>query len=247
MKAQTKQIFLGAALAFAITGFAGVAQSEPATNTKLKERVTTRTINDRDYAIASAHGLAACLYGRRPISVINHLDSFDAIKRKEAALGLSRPVECDNFLPTNETVRQESASVFPPVWRGMLAEAVIRSKGLLKPNAPLMPALAVVIEYKRDWFALTGRHADVDSMAVCVAESNPAIVVSLLRTKPQSTEEKAAVHAVVDALGPCLREGMTLSANGLSIRAALAEAYFHRALPSQEAASGNGVPTEAGK
>ncbi|MFD2499116.1 hypothetical protein ACFSTI_10125 [Rhizorhabdus histidinilytica] len=110
--------------------------------------------------------------------------------------------------------------------RGMMAEAVLEKTTKDEALQPLPAATGGA--YQRDWFAITGRDRTVDEMAVCTAEQNPAGIRDLLATRPESAEELAAVKAVGATLGPCLPQGATLKANRQSLRAALAEALFHR-------------------
>jgi len=116
--------------------------------------------------------------------------------------------------------------------RGVLAEAAVAER----PEAATLPALPPPPEkadYVRDWFALSGRDPTVDEMAVCVAEQNPMGIRALIATKAETPEEKAAVQSIAPSLGPCLPQGATLKANRESLRAALADAFYHRltALP----------------
>jgi len=109
----------------------------------------------------------------------------------------------------------------------MLAEAALEKTSADEALQPLAPQPS----YEREWFMLTGRDRVVDEMAVCVADQTPAGVRALLATKPEGPEELAAVQALSATLGPCLPTGATLKANRQSLRAALAEALYHRAAP----------------
>jgi hypothetical protein len=202
--------------------------ADPDTNSKLERRTEKRSLTKQDQAIKTSYRMATCLYSKRSLNVINHLKSFDSKEQHEAELALGRQIECDNFQGSSSLVGQQFISTSPSVLRGMLAEAVLSDKGYLKKNAQPLQTLPLEEGYNRDWFVLTQRASDIDAMAICVAETNSGAVMQLLRTEPVTPEEKIATQNVISLLGPCLRQGMTLNANRLSIRAALAEAYFHR-------------------
>ena len=212
----------------AAANIGNVAFADPPVGSRLGDRLQTNKLNNNDTAILASHRLAACLYLRRNNSVLDYLASPEIKKREKADLELSHPVECSNLAGANDLVEEQSVSASPNVWRGMLAEAALRGKGYLKNKSEILPILPIQIVYNRDWFVLTGRHAEVDTMAVCYAETNPEMVVQLLRSNPQSKEQSAIIGDVVSTLGPCLTKGMKLQVNALSLRAALAEAYFHR-------------------
>ena len=95
------------------------------------------------------------------------------------------------------------------VMRGNYAEAAMNKMSEDDALQPLAPQPS----YTRQWFALTGRDPVVDEMAVCVADQNPAGIKALLATKPETTEEKAAVQSIASSLGPCLPHSATLKAN----------------------------------
>jgi hypothetical protein len=118
--------------------------------------------------------------------------------------------------------------------RGMIAEAFVKKNGGAAGLA-VKPLQAV---YKREWHAITTRPAAVDEMATCVAETNPAGIVAVLRTGHGSPEEVAAIRTISPSLGTCLGVGAKLTANRTAIRSALAEALYHRSYDAPPSGAG---------
>ena len=173
----------------------------------------------------AAHSLAECLYAKRRTEVLGLLDATTVQQADRFRRMLRGSPACADV--TVSTREVEGASVRAPddVMRGMLAEAALRdakAAGDLGPN----PAEAA---YARNWFAATGRAPVVDEMAVCMAERHPIGIRKLLGTTPESAEELEVVQALGGVLAPCLPQGATLKANRQTFRAALADAFYHRA------------------
>lgn len=173
----------------------------------------------------AGHQLAQCLYDRRKADVVALLGAVSAEQARHYGAMLRNGTACRDV--TVNTREIEGGSVVAPddVFRGMLAEAALQKAGRLPTLEPVTAPAA----YQRGWFAATTRNPAVDEMAVCTVEVNPAAVRELLRTPPETTEELAAVQSLSATLGPCLPQGATLKANRQSLRAALAEAFYHRA------------------
>lgn len=108
--------------------------------------------------------------------------------------------------------------------RGMVAETLLRGHSH-KPLAalPNKPKVAT-----RTWFWASGRERAVDEMAVCVANTNPAGIEAVLATQPGSRAQNTALQALSPSLGACLAKGYQLNTGPAGLRAALAEAYYHR-------------------
>lgn len=203
----------------ALIALCGLAVAMPA----LAERARSR--NDEE-VLRTAHRLARCQYERRPADVIGVLNALSDADRQKHERRLNQALECKNtMLLDGMWVEGASIQTPPDVLRGMLAEAALF--GLKQDDT--LEALPAQASYARDWFAISGRDPVANEMAVCVAEQNPRGISALLATKAESTEELAAARALSGSLGPCLPQGATLKANRQSLRAALAEALFHRA------------------
>ena len=184
-----------------------------------------RARNDAE-ALSAAYRMARCQYQRRPDDVIGALNAASEADRDKHQRQLQKIIECRNaMLLDGMWVEGVSVQAPPDVSRGMLAEAALHT---MKQDDALdaMPAQA---SYVRQWFAVSGRDPVANEMAVCVAEQNPRGISTLLATQRESSEELAATGALSGSLGPCLPQGATLKANRQSLRAALAEALFHRA------------------
>lgn len=221
-----KAAILTALLAVSLTAPA-VAANDPPLGSRLGERLQRGPASDGQDALRTGHRLAECLYFRRGSDVIGALTSLSVEDRKRFDRNLSRSVECRNATLVDSPRLQGVAIITPAdVMRGMMAEAVLDKSG---KDEALQP-VAAQAGYERPWFAITGRDHSVDEMAVCTAEQNPAGIRSLLATKPESADELAAVKSLGATLGPCLPQGATLKANRQSLRAALAEALFHRSV-----------------
>ena len=75
---------------------------------------------------------------------------------------------------------------------------------------------------------MTGRLKVIDEMAMCVAAIDPAGVLRLLATKPNSGAQQQAFNALSPSLGSCLAKGYQLDSKPTAVRSALAEALYHR-------------------
>ena len=175
-------------------------------------------------SIRMYHDLATCLVHRRASSAQALLDarSEDDVRRARATL--VQPVECLHLNEASDDAQETGLSASSDIERGALAEALLQRNG---GGAELKP-LKRVATYQSAWSAFSGRSLLVDEMAACVAATDPAGIQSLLRTMPTSAKESAALQSLVPAMGPCLVVNAKLDANPQSLRAALAEALYHR-------------------
>lgn len=201
------------------------AVAEPPTGSRLGD-VRDKAISVANASGASAmHNMASCLYAKRGPLVRAMLDSKDGKEIDRISGQLSASVTCLAMIATTDGADSTTLSYPRDIYRGSLAEAVLgKMDAAMSGLAALPPQPAVML----DWFALTGRDPVVDSMAVCVTESNPQGVAALLRSRDETDAEKAALRGLAPSLGPCLLTGATLKANRQSLRAALAEAMYHR-------------------
>jgi hypothetical protein len=109
--------------------------------------------------------------------------------------------------------------------RGIFADqALTRNRHAVAP--PALPSHSQ--SYVRTWFAATGRAAAVDEMAACMADTDPASIMGLLRTAPGSWDEQSWMQSLPASLSRCLRVGVHLDANRGALRAALADALYQR-------------------
>ena len=113
-----------------------------------------------------------------------------------------------------------------PTLRGNLAEQLLLRQSAAV--AALQPLPLQQKRYLRPWFAATGRHPAVDEMAACMADTDPAGILALIKTDAGSGEESDAFGAMSPALTKCLSAGTQLDVSRAAIRAALADALYER-------------------
>jgi hypothetical protein len=204
--------------------------AEPPVGSRLGERLVP--IKPKSFkaenVIFSMHNFASCLYFKRPKSVITKLVSLDPDIQRSVDLTLAEPVDCKALMTDDPWAEMTYIDTNPLFWRGILAEVVLKKKNHIGAKALPLSALPFQDNYIRPWFAVSKRPKDIDIMGVCMVETQPAAVLELLDTKPQSLEEKKSIMNVVGLLGPCLRDGVELKADRLTLRSVMAEAYFHR-------------------
>jgi len=225
-------------LAWSFVGSAAVAEDGPPLGSRLGQREQS-AVNPRNdaRAVRTGHAFARCIVMKRRSAAATFLNAASLEAQQATDRVLSRELGCNNLY--TETGMDGRRVVFPSdIYRGMLAEALIAHDAQFEA----LPTLERQPGYTRVWFAFTGRPKVVDEMATCVAETGPAQVRTLLASTPESPEERMAMQAIGSFLGPCLRAGATLTSNRQSLRAALAEAYYHRLYaPAEPSAAPEGV------
>ncbi|KKC27688.1 hypothetical protein [Sphingomonas sp. SRS2] len=179
-------------------------------------------------AIRTSHKVAQCLYDKRKSDVMAALGTSADAEAQRYHNNLSRAAACRRITLSNARIEGVAVETPRDIMRGMLAEAALANIWKLDALQP-QPAQP---SYQRDWFGATSRDRAVDEMAVCAAEQNPGGIRTLIATSPESGDELSAVQALSPTLSPCLPQGATLKANRQSLRAALAEALYHRATTS---------------
>jgi hypothetical protein len=167
---------------------------------------------------------AQCVAHKRTSNVSAFLDGTDKSAVDKAEQALSRSLECLNFEGGALESEGQVLNMPTDIERGALAEAMLHNK----PPTTNLSANSLKRAYSAPWTAFSARHLSVDEMAVCVADTNPAGIAKLLATRPYEAEEDRAVTDIAPSLGVCLAAGVKLSANRQGIRAALAEALYHR-------------------
>ena len=70
---------------------------------------------------------------------------------------------------------------------------------------------------------------NAEDLALCTLRADPQAVRALIGTRPDSTEEAAAVRRLVPRLGPCVVEGETLDLNARALRLLLAVGLYRAA------------------
>lgn len=165
-----------------------------------------------------------CAAGVREAQMRTLLDTKADGDYRAAALSVT---DADKCARSDAAVTAPLLAAFGPErgkFRGMVAEALLKKSKSVDRLAPL----ARVSTYTAGWSTMSGRPRAVDEMAMCVAATNPAGIRALLATKPNSSGQRQAFTALTPSLGVCLAKGYQLDIRPTGLRAALAEALYHR-------------------
>ena len=216
-------ILMSAAL---IAGMSTNASAEPALGSRLGSNLESHNqVYSPAEADRKARAMVSCGLAKHAVSAQSLLDAADKRTADKATRALLSEENC-NMLGEARAMSDTTQFTYPTdVLRGMIAEQMVSNR---LEQARVLPRLPIERTYSRPWFAMTGREAVVDAMAVCLSENDPANVVGLLRTQAYSPAEMAAVQALGPTLGQCLQVGYKLRANRQTLRAAVAEGLYHR-------------------
>jgi hypothetical protein len=173
-----------------------------------------------------------CAATRRPERAQRILDTRTEDGLREASGALHDVQRCNLGAYVAEMADIAVFDVDSGSMRGLLAEIFLKRTG----KAASLTPLPIQRTYDRDWYAMTGRARQLDEMATCVADTDPAGISAVLNQEIGSPEEKTAFSKLVGSLGPCLATGYKLTADRLALRAVLAEALYHRAFDPASAA-----------
>ncbi len=187
---------------------------------------------DPAQAVRLAHQAAACWVAQRKDAARAAASALTLEEREKGFETLKKETPCDS-VALNGITERASWTVPLDVKTGMLAEALLRTN---RGDAPA--ALPLERSYVRPWFGLSSRNIVIDEMAACVADTNPAGVSALFKTRPESDKEKEAMSTLSASFGPCLRAGAKLRANSMGLRSALAEAMWQRTLQPEPVPAG---------
>lgn len=215
------------ALAMTAAASPAIAQGQPETGTRLaapkSRNVGSVALTAKDQAVG-AKRMAECMYNRKSTLARQALLAPTAEAANAALDRMMGEVICFGEDMSNDLVGMRTARIPRDILRGMLAETALGREDKVRALQPL-PLQQI---YQRNWFAVTGRHVSVDEMGACIADTNPAGILTLVRSVPTSPEENAAFAALGGNLGTCLRAGTKLQASRQSLRAALADALYQR-------------------
>jgi len=213
------------ASAISLLCVAGAASADPPIGSRLGDR-TTRDPEKRERESAlGAQEMARCLVNKQNNIVRQYLGSLDKTESDRLDRKMDGEHECFNMAEGNDLVEGRVVTFPRDIFRGMLAEWMIKSDDR---TFTVLPALPRQLTYSRVWYDLTGRDVSVDEMATCVSETAPAETLALLRTVPYSDAEGAAFGGLGPSLGACLRAGVKVTGNRQSLRAALADGLYQR-------------------
>jgi hypothetical protein len=168
---------------------------------------------------------AACVARVRPKVASELLSVWSRSEAERVFQQAANNDYCQKRVFSSGSFRPQDEAMTIGMLRGMFAEQAL----LLNKNASLPAALPLRAQsYDRPWFAATGRAAAVDEMAACMADTDPASIMGLLRTAPDSWDEQAWMTSLPASLSRCLTAGVHLDANRAALRAALADALYQR-------------------
>jgi hypothetical protein len=190
--------------------------------------------------ISPAQRYVACLSQRHPATVRELLQAPTRAAADRPYYALRDDPRCFSVVFDNQEYRPEEVMVPIDVLRGKLAE-----QSLIASAAQAVTLSALPLEqkrYVRPWFAATGRDPSVDEMGACIADTDPANVMYLVGTAPESDGENQAVAALSPALSQCLSAGTRLQASRPALRAALAEALYQRMSHPELSSPGQETP-----
>lgn len=216
-----------ALLASAIGSFCVAAPvgADPPLGSRLGDRIQRDPVKQEREAALGAQELARCLVNKQNAVVRQYLAAIDSNESKRLSRKMDGEHDCFNMAEGNDLVEGRQVLFPHDIFRGMLAEWMVKSE---ERRFAAMPALPRQLIYTRTWYSVSGRDVSVDEMATCVSESAPAETLSLLKTIPYSDGEGAAFGALGPSLGACLRAGVKVTGNRQSLRAALADALYQR-------------------
>lgn len=225
-----------AALSVVLAGasISTVSAQDSRTGSRLGNRLEAGKPQKTSDAITNAHTLARCIYLVRDRTVDRYLTTTSFDDHDNAAALVFKDVECEFHRVDSALTESHGVYSSPASMRGLLAEAALRKSGFLTDPDKQLPRLPIAEGYNKTWFKMTQRSNTVNAMSACFADTWPDLVVALLKTKPVSNEENQVIGEVAGELGPCLINGAQLQANAFTLRAALAEGYFHRAMGPNE-------------
>jgi len=192
---------------------------------------------DTSKADATMYRFVECALARHNKRVRGMLDARSEDIYEDARHGLDDVQRCNFDAYVAEDANSINFTADRGTTRGFVAEALLKQD---KKRVAALAPLAIQHVYLRDWYGMTGRAQAVDEMSVCVADVDPQGIATLLRTDIGSSEQKAAIGALMPAVGQCLSKTVRLKTNALGLRTSLAEALYHRAYdapptPVQEA------------
>ncbi len=218
------------ALAIAIALLAGAQGTDNLSEgTKTGSRLdpATRVTTNADTSARDAAMLRfiECAVARRETKLRTLIDTRSEQTYQKSLDSLSDVQRCSLDAYVSQDASVISFGSDRGTLRGFVAEAFVEKDLGRAEQLAALPAQRV---YLRDWYEMTGRARPIDEMAACVADTNPAGVIALLRTGIGTKAEKSAVAAIAPSLGACLATGYKLNANRLGLRTALAEGLYHR-------------------
>lgn len=215
------RLLIGLAAAFACGGTALAQDTE--LGSRLRKRVDTQ-VRGAEESVIAAHRYARCIANKRTGSARRLLEVTTEAEYETYNRVLGREVTCSSLVDSVIQQTGQSVAMSRDVYRGNMAEAVMRSAGA----QPVPAALPLQAQYSSPFTEVSGRNVVVEEMGVCLAATQPAAVAGVLASDPASAGEAAAIRVMTPMLVQCLTANAKLTANRQALRATMAEAYYHR-------------------
>jgi len=179
-----------------------VASADPPIGSRLGERIERNPIKQERDSALGAQEMARCLVNKQTGTVRRFLAAIDQAESERLNKAMGGEHECFNMTEGNDFVEGRLVMFPHDVFRGMLAEWMIKKDTAAFAALPVLPRQ---LAYSRSWYPRSGRDSSVDEMATCVTEIAPAETIALLKTDPYSDMEGTAFGALGRHLGECLR------------------------------------------
>lgn len=199
--------------------------AEPPIGSRLGERTQREPMKMERDAARGAQEMARCLVNKRKRTVQKFLAALTEEESERLSSNMSGEHQCFSMTEGNDLVEGRIVTFPDDIYRGMLAEWMIKSDWI---TFAALPALPRQLTYSRPWYAVSHRDVSIDEMATCISETAPAEILTLLDTAPYTSQEAAVFGGLNPYMGACLRAGLRLKGNRQSVRAALADALYQR-------------------
>lgn len=216
----------------ALCAMLGVTPIHAQTDTDLGTRIpskrshSTSKREDIDKARIEAQHYATCIVKKRGNAARTYLNATDPAQIENLGRNMNYKDCYSRF--SSELAATVSLQIPDGIYRGMLAEELL---GLDRRTIAALEPEKLQNLYVNPFSDVSGRDPEVDNMAMCYAEVHPQELATLLGATAGTDEETKAFGTIASQLEPCLRRGFKLTANRQTLRAALAEALYHRANP----------------
>lgn len=183
-------------------------------------------------AVALTQIVANCLADRRKDFVRGWFSRLPGTKEEFAFVQKEEPdiaicMDSDELIADGRELRFTPRVLRLPTARAMVARMLAEAP----PQSPMPPD-------SDPWFlpllSAVPAGADVDRPGLifqdfghCVATRSWPATLALLRSKPESTEQAAAVRGLMPVLGPCLTADANITLTPANLRDVLAEPVYH--------------------
>jgi hypothetical protein len=225
-----------AAFAILLAGFAtpGAAQLEPQMQTGSHIRVKPEVLDPLE-AGRTRKQFAQCVYARNPALVRALLRHSDPETIDMTAGGTAPPknlveqLGLDGCLSAQMNATQAALGLKASslALRSLLLEEDYLAGNSAPPQLRAAEAEDTGRIYISQGDALARARA-FGQLADCVTFADTASADALLRTMPESDQERMAARALAPVIGPCMTEGQTIKVNAAVVRTIAADGLWAR-------------------